>query len=119
MPRKQKEPTVVTLGWRDENYGSVHAASAFRVLDHEPYMSDTAYGKMVAKFRKHGFQINHTRAAWIAENPKPGYLERLVAELEALGCVLKHEGNVPDELRKPAEDPSEEPAAEETTSFSM
>jgi len=119
MPRKQKEPTVVTLGWRDENYGSVYAASAFRVLDHEPYMSETAYGKMARQFRKNGFQINHTRAAWVAENPKPGYLTKLVSDLEALGLVLKHEGNLPEELRKAAQERADEPTPEESAPFTM
>jgi len=110
MPRK---PVEVSLQWRDESYGSVSADSAFRTFI-DPDVSDSMHEKIVRKFRKHGFQINHSRAAWIAENPKPNYLTNLVAELEALGCVVQHEGHLPAELKsleaRQDEAPSEDAA---------
>lgn len=95
MPRK---PVEVCLQWRDESYGSVSADSAFRTFI-DPDVSDSMYEKICRKFRKHGFQINHSRAAWIAGNPKPNYLTNLVAELEGIGCAVKHEGHLPAGLR--------------------
>jgi len=111
MPRK---PVEVSLQWRDESYGSVSADSAFRTFI-DPDVSDSMYEKICRKFRKHGFQINHSRAAWIAESPKPNYLTNLVAELEALGCVVQHEGHVPAELR--AMDPVRDEAPAEADAY--
>lgn len=118
MPRQESKQFEISLQWRDENYGVVTAHSAFRAfIDLD--MSDTAHKKVCQKFRKHGFQINHSRGAWIADRERPNYLTAMVAELEALGHVVKHEGNLPAALRQPGAAASNDPVEDAAPSMKM
>jgi len=115
MPRK---PIEITLQWRDENYGYVTAHSAFRTFI-DTDISDTMHDKICRKFRRYGFEQNHSRAAWIAEREKPGYLTKLVADLESLGCVVTHEGSVPESLRHIEPPSTEEPTEDQAITPGM
>jgi hypothetical protein len=55
---------TLSLQPRDENYGSVAAASAFRV--YQEYNSETERTKLERIFRKAGYAFNWSRCSWIA-----------------------------------------------------
>lgn len=94
-----KEKTL-TIVWRDENYSRIHDAFAFR--SHvEPHPSDTEAKKVARIYKKHGFETNMQRAAWIAEfaqSDQPDLPIKLVEALKDAGYTVKNAGAVPEVL---------------------
>lgn len=88
------QPKTITLTWRDENYGRVSGAVAFRDFV-EPYPSDTAHAKLARVYKRHGFEADHSRAAWIATHKPEDMPTRLVEDLEKLGYEMTNDGCVP------------------------
>lgn len=96
---KEKNITIV---WRDENYGRINDAFAFR--SHcEPCQSDTENKKVARLYKKMGFEVNQTRASWIAEYAAADTPLKLVAALEEMGYTVKNAGAAPSILAQPAE----------------
>ncbi len=96
----------LTLVWRDENYGRVYRAKAFRPGGDQLDLPDETRERLARLYGRHGFEFNHGRAAWIAEYCEDQAILDLVAALTAEGFAVKHTGAVPALLR-----PAEEPAA--------
>jgi len=90
----------ITLHWRDENYGRVHAAQAFRYGATDPagHFSDTAHARLGRLFRRHGFHFNSSRASWIAEGRPADAPSALAEALSEAGYAVRHTGCVPDVL---------------------
>ncbi|MBB3267668.1 hypothetical protein FHW79_005333 [Azospirillum sp. OGB3] len=89
-----KRPTTITLTWRDENYGSIHRASAFRVAA-EPVLTGAARKKLVQMFQQHFFSFHTRRNAWIAEGCPDNAPGDLSGALAAAGYTVAHAGCVP------------------------
>lgn len=88
---------TITITWRDENYGRIHEAQAFR-YEKDPFPSQTESRKIAAIIKRHGFEAHMQRASWIAEYKPEEVCVALIEELEASGYVVKHAGAVPDIL---------------------
>lgn len=86
-----KTETKISIIWRNENYGSVSRAVAFRAVV-EPYPSDTAMTKLARIYKRCGFEMNQNRVAWIAEDCAADAPAKLIAELTAAGYVVEHRG---------------------------
>lgn len=89
-----QQAKTITIHWRDENYGRVSGSVAFR-SEVEPYPSDTAHSKLVRAYKRHGFEVDHSRAAWIAVRKPEDMPVRLSEDLEKLGYQVTHAGCVP------------------------
>jgi hypothetical protein len=88
---------VITMTWRDENYGRVYEAQAFRYMK-DPWPSETETKKLGSMFKKHGFEVNMDRAAWIAQYQPEDACVKLVEALEEAGYTVESRGAVPDAL---------------------
>lgn len=88
---------VMTITWRDENYGRVYEAQAFR-YEKDPYPSDTERNKLARVFRKHGFDVHPQRHCWMAEYKPADACVKLVEALEEAGYTVENRGAVPDAL---------------------
>jgi len=85
------------LVWRDENYGHVRNAFAFRA-HFDPEISNSKRNTAVKAFLANGFEFDDARASWIARG-KPEDMPLWLAEaLEDAGFELEHGGAVPDAL---------------------
>lgn len=102
MAKAQK---TIELSWRDENYGNVYGSVAFRAWV-EPHPSDTEHTRLARVYKKHGFEANNSRAAWIAPAKDLNMPVRLTEALQAIGYEVAHAGAVPQVLRTPAEAPA-------------
>lgn len=92
-----KSPLTITLIWRNENYGSIFNAKAFRhQLDAE--MSDSRATKLRRLFARHGFTFKENRASWIAESCPDNVPIGLVCALQEVGYTVDNVGCVPDVL---------------------
>lgn len=83
----------ISIVWRNENYGAVSHAVAFRASV-EPHPSDTAMTKTKLSriYKRCGFKQNESRGAWIAEYCAADVPAKLIAELTAAGYVVEHKG---------------------------
>jgi hypothetical protein len=88
---------IVKITWRDENYGRVHEAQAFR-YEKDPYPSETERTKLARLFKKHGFEVHSQRHCWMAEYKPADACVRLVEALEEAGYAVENHGAVPDAL---------------------
>jgi hypothetical protein len=88
---------VMTLTWRDENYGRVYDAQSFR-WEKEPWPSETEVTKLGRLFRKNGFDFHVGRCCWMAEYKPADTCVQLVEALEAAGYTVENRGAVPDAL---------------------
>jgi hypothetical protein len=75
---------IITITWRDENYGYAGGDQAFR-YSKEPWPSETERTKISRIFRKHGFEANMDRAAWIAQFKPADSCVNLVEALREAG----------------------------------
>jgi hypothetical protein len=96
MSRKTVTLTL-TLTWRDENYGRIWNAKAFRSTP-EPNLSDSAMLKLARLYRRSGFNLNQGRMSWIAEDCPDETLIQLVDALTLAGFTVVHRGCVPSVL---------------------
>lgn len=78
-----EENKALDIRWRDENYGGTFARSAFR---NYAYLDDEAHPVFLAAVRRAGYEINHSRAAYISVNAAAR--ERLIPELLAVGFTV-------------------------------
>lgn len=99
---------TIRITWRDENYGPVSGALAFRAMVEEN-VSETFMKKVYRAYKAAGFELNFNRQSWIAVD-KPDAPEKLVEALESLGLSPVHSGRVPEELEEP-EAPASAPAS--------
>lgn len=110
MPRP---PVTLDLYWRDENYGSISRAFAFRASP-DALLSDTADLKMRRAFGRNGFKYVESRGAWVAEGRiGTDAPVRLVTDLETLGYKVEHHHAVPHCIAQAAaesDEAEEEPA---------
>lgn len=75
---------ALPLSWRDEHYGSVYCAHAFRLYDLEPEgLAFTAYRAAILRA---GFTFHHGRCSWIAA--EKGADVRLCEELKRAGFTI-------------------------------
>lgn len=75
---------ALPISWRDENYGAVCCAHAFRLYDLEPEgLAFTAYRMAIMRA---GFTFHYNRAAWIACDQ--GADVRLCEELAKAGFTI-------------------------------
>ncbi len=104
-----RPPVTLDLYWRDENYGSISRAYAFRASP-DALLSDTADLKMRRAFGRHGFRYAESRGAWVAEG-KLGTdaPARLAEDLGRLGYAVGHHHCVPACLVRPETEETEEP----------
>ncbi|WP_448205400.1 hypothetical protein [Azospirillum sp. sgz302134] len=94
---REKQHLTLTVTWRDENYGGIYRAKAFRATV-SPVVSDAILEKLARLFRRHGFAMNPRRGSWIAENCADQALHDLVRDLSDAGYLVLHKGCVPDTL---------------------
>jgi hypothetical protein len=87
----------ITITWRNENYGRISDAQAFR-YEKDPYPSDTERTKLARMFRKHGFDVHPQRGCWMAEYEPEDACVRLVEALQEAGYTVDNVGAVPDAL---------------------
>ncbi len=107
-----RAPKALEIFWRDENYGSIGGSDAFRCYDMGD-LSDTAHAKLLRIFRKHGFEMNHSRGTYIAVYVKgKDNSMRLVEAIEAAGYVLTHSDCVPASVKAGLAARAEGPDAE-------
>lgn len=106
MARATKEK-VLTITWRDENYGHVSGAVAFRTAL-EPFPSETESRKLARIYKKNGFELNFNRQAWIAEYKPADTPIRLVEVLKEAGYTVINKGAQPKILTeaKPVAEPA-------------
>lgn len=88
---------IMKITWRDENYGRIYEAQAFR-YEKDPYPSETERTKLGRLFRKHGFDVHVQRQCWMAEYALADACVRLVEALEEAGYTVENRGAVPDAL---------------------
>lgn len=88
---------IVKITWRNENYGHVHDAQAFR-YEKDPYPSETERTKLARLFKKHGFEVHPQRHCWMAEYKPADACVGLVEALEEAGYTVENHGAVPDAL---------------------
>lgn len=98
---------TINITWRDENYGPVSGAVAFRAAI-EPHPSEAASRKIQRAYKEAGFELNFNRQAWIAEENSDEAPEKLVEGLTALGYEVYSQGAIPSSI-------SEEQALEAET----
>jgi hypothetical protein len=99
------QPKTITLTWRNENYGPVYDAFAFRTSI-DPFPSETLSRQVAVVYRKAGFQLHMNRQAWIAEDKltsEPDLPLRITSLLEDKGFIVRHAGAVPSILREAME----------------
>jgi len=106
MAKASKEK-VLTITWRDENYGRVSGAVAFRAML-DPFPSQTESTKLGRLYKKCGFELNFNRQSWIAEYKPEDTPVRLVETLEEAGYTVINKGAQPKILTdaKPAIEPA-------------
>jgi hypothetical protein len=93
-PQGSKTPVIVTLHWRDENYGRLSGVLAFRPQI-EPFPSEVMAGRILRICIAHGFDFNDQRSAMIAKNPTRATPTELVRELEEEGFTVCQAGCLP------------------------
>ncbi len=81
---------MITITWRDEDYGALSGATAAFRLYGTVALSDTAAGRLASKARKAGFQWHQGRCSWISYDR--GGPERLIAGFKALGFAVRSAG---------------------------
>ncbi len=86
---------TITITWRDENYGRIHDAQAFR-YEKDPFPSQTETQNIARIIKRNGFEANLQRASWIAEYKSEDVCLALTEAFEAAGYVVKHAGAVPN-----------------------
>jgi hypothetical protein len=89
-----RDARIITLNWRDENYGPLHLAAGFR-YQVEPPLSATGVLQVNRLFRRHHFGFNPHRMSWIAEGRQDAP-ENMIQELKAKGYQVVNNGCVPD-----------------------
>lgn len=98
MTRVSKEK-ILTITWRNENYGRINDASAFRA-ELEPYPSDSEDRKIARIYKKNGYKFDESRCSWIAEFKSKDTPSMLVDSLTAAGYKVVNRGAQPDVLIK-------------------
>lgn len=93
MARVAKEK-VLTITWRDENYGRVYDAVSFRAML-EPFPSETENRKLARIYKKQGFDFNGQRYCWMAEYKPEDTALRLVEALKEAGYTVINKGAQP------------------------
>jgi len=105
---------TISITWRNENYGRISGAVAFRASV-EPFPSETESKRLGRLYRKCGFDVNHQRACWMAEESRGEPLPvRLDAALREAGYDVVHGGAIEPDMRdaiESARDTAVEPAA--------
>lgn len=89
----------IVITWRNENYGQVTGALAFRATI-DPYPSEAAKTRVVRAYKSAGFELHTARQAWLAPEAVESIPVTLVDKLEALGYHVSHQGVVPDILEQ-------------------
>ncbi len=88
---------IITITWRDENYGRVYEAQAFRYMK-DPWPSETETKKLARLFRKNDFDFHVQRCCWMAEYKPADACVKLVEALEEAGYTVENRGAVPEAL---------------------
>lgn len=63
-----KTPPKIELSWRDENYGSVYAVTAFRNFAGTLDWSDRAHQRFRGCLKRAGFEFHYGRCSYIAKS---------------------------------------------------
>lgn len=94
---------TIIITWRDENYGPINGAVAFRAMI-EPMPSETAKKKIVKAYKDAGFELHFNRQVWIAQDDIETAPTALVENLENMGYEITNCGRTPANLEeaKPA-----------------
>lgn len=98
MAKAAKEK-VLTITWRDENYGRVYDAVSFRAML-DPLPSDTENRKLGRIYKKQGFEFNDQRYCWMAQYKPEDTALQLVEALKEAGYTVINVGARPDILNK-------------------
>lgn len=84
-----KKSLQISLVWRDENHGSVHAIAAFRVYLATVDWSQRTHAKFRACVRRAGFAFHDGRCAYIAATGEQATREKILcAELAKAGFQI-------------------------------
>lgn len=115
-----KQPKEITIIWRNENYGRIDDAFAFRASV-EPFPSATAQRKLASIYKKAGFELHSDRQIWVANwkaTTQPDIPVRLEGLLQDEGYIVKRGGIATDifpraeaAVRSAADEPSTEAPA--------
>jgi phosphopentomutase len=98
MARTSKNK-VLTIIWRDENYGRINDATAFRA-ELEPFPSDSEGRKLARIYKKSGYEFNENRYSWIAEYKSKDTPLLLIDALRDAGYEIVNRGAQPDVLHE-------------------
>ena len=93
-PIGSRTPVAVVLNWRDENYGRISGALAFRPTVAPP-SSDAMALRLQRIYRRHGFTMHPTRDSYVNQQPTDDTAGQLAAALIAAGFLVTHAGCVP------------------------
>src|SRR3546814_44398 len=63
-----KTPPKIELSWRDENYGSVYAVTAFRNYAGTLDWSDRTHQRFRGYLKRAGFEFHYGRCSYIAKS---------------------------------------------------
>jgi hypothetical protein len=93
-PIGARTPVAIVINWRDENYGRISGALAFRPTV-APFPSDAMATRLLRLYRRHGFAMHPTRDSFVNQQPTADTAAQLGAALSAAGYIVTHAGCVP------------------------
>ncbi|WP_372395349.1 hypothetical protein ABMY26_07245 (plasmid) [Azospirillum sp. HJ39] len=96
-PIATRSPVAIVINWRDENYGRISGALAFRPTV-APFPSDTMAARIVRIYRRHGFAMHPGRDSYVNQQPTADTPAQLAAALTAAGFIVTHAGCVPPSI---------------------
>jgi hypothetical protein len=88
---------TINLTWRDENYGEISGAVAFRA-NITPYPSETTKRKIATAYKAAGFDLHFKRQSWVARQSTEAAPLALIENLEAMGYEVANNGCIPAAL---------------------
>jgi hypothetical protein len=96
-----KTPPKIELSWRDENYGSVYAVTAFRNYAGTLDWSDRTHQRFRGCLKRAGFEFHYGRCSYIAKRGAREERQRaLCDELARAGFQIER-GDVRDSDPQP------------------
>src|SRR3546814_2085549 len=86
-----KTPPKIELSWRDENYGSVYAVTAFRNYAGTLDWSDRTHQRFRGYLKRAGFEFHYGRCSYIAKSGEREERQRALSGATAPATLRSEE----------------------------